>query len=526
MMTTSIRNIFQTLVSRLSKNRYQLLATFLFYKFLVQATDAARYGDFWHHAAAVNALIANALSPSHPFFSIMAPHAFLSPYSAMVAGYAALTHTSGINALETFGLINFCLFAYALFAFYESLVEGSDNANKNTCAFYGLLLILFLWGKYTWGFSGFLNFSLIADVLPYPSTFALALSFLGLSFGFGIRAQRHYIFSVLTFTFFGIVLLTHALTAIFFAVGLVCQLWSTPAPHRQHKILVGIILGSLALYATTLWPYFSIIALTFGAGDVYHGENHGMYLDVLSKIWPTIIALPFAAWALKSRAGQSILLIILVLSFVYLYGGLTAKYSFGRVISIIIILMQILIAVGLARLEQAAISRLPALATVVPLVLFTTLVYLSLPWLSATTSRALTVANSIRLGRPISLQHSYKDLLFLKEYVGDTSVVLSDIETSWIVPSMRGKVVGALHPQAFVADQKTRFNDVNLFFEANASPAQRLELVKKYHPDFLLLNKYTIKDYITMQEFFVSNNLGVIVYDSDHYVLLKLSLAN
>jgi hypothetical protein len=46
-------------------------------------------------------------------------------------------------------------------------------------------------------------------------------------------------------------------------------------------------------------------------------------------------------------------------------------------------------------------------------------------------------------------------------------VVLSDINTSWIVPSIRGKVVGALHPQAFVPDQKQRFDDVNTFFDAD-----------------------------------------------------------
>lgn len=510
----------------LSANRYLILICFLFYKFIFAATTPTQYGDFWEHSAAIQALLGNLYAPTHPFFALQASHAFISPYSILIASLAALTQTTAINALTAMGLVNFCLLAYSAKAFYSSFIKSSQSVSAQACAFYAFLLILFLWSSNTWGYSGFLNFSLIADVLPYPSTFALALSLLGLSLGFMTSTRFSFFYSALIYILFWFVLLTHPLTSIFFAVGLSCQLWSTHVSKRKNKILVGICLGLFAIYAATLWPYFSIIALILGAGDVYHSENHGMYLDVLSKIWPTLVALPFAAWALKDRAGQSIILIILMLGCVYIYGGLTEKYSFGRVISIIIILTQILIAVGIARLEQTAIYRLSTLATIIPLALFVTLLYLSLPWLSATSTRALTVANSIRLSRPISTQHAYKDLLFLQQHVSDNSVVLSDLETSWIVPSVRGKIVGALHPQAFVADQKIRFNDVNLFFDANTSTVQRLALAKKYHSDFLLLNKHTIKDHIAMQEFFVLNNLGVIVYDSDHYVLLKLSLAN
>ena len=252
----------------LSKYRYQILTGFLFYKFVFVATTAAQYGDFWEHSAAIKALIDNLSLPTHPFFALTAPHSFISPYSVLIAALATLTHTTAINALAVFGLFNFCLLAYSVKAFCSPLIKDSQSIRAQDCAFYGLLLMLFLWGANTWGYSGFLNFSLIADVLPYPSTFALALSLLGLSFHFKISTRFSFFESIFIYVLFWVVLLTHPLTSIFFASGLVCQLWSAAAEQRLQKLLTGVIFGSLAIFAATQWPYFSLVALIFGAGDV------------------------------------------------------------------------------------------------------------------------------------------------------------------------------------------------------------------------------------------------------------------
>ena len=494
----------------------------LLFSVTIGTTTGILYGDFWEHSAVVQAIITDPSAPKHPFFVLDAAHAFLSPYTLIVSQVAQIVNTSSIEALLLIGVLNFLLLLFGLRYFCPVATKEDSWLSAS----YAIVLILLLWGSNPWGYSGFLHYSQIADVLPYPSTFALGLTLVSLRlYQQGLAGERAWLTLVVYF-FYWLVLLTHPLTAIYFTCALAGQILCAPKKQRDLVVLQTSLGLLAALYLATQWPYFSIIDLLRGAGDVYHPENRSMYVDVISRTWPTLMALPLATWAFKDKKGQAILLTILMLFGVYVYGGLTEKYSFGRVISIIMILLQILIAVGVARLELGVTRKLPAFKVIIPLALFSTLIYFSFPWLQSTATRALTVVNSIRLGRPISSQISYKDLLFLKEYINDNSVVFSDLETSWIVPSIRGKVVGALHPQAFVADQKIRFNDVNLFFDANTSTAQRLALTKKYHSDFLLLNKHTIKDYITMQEFFVANNLGVIVYDSDHYVLLKLSLAN
>jgi len=502
----------------------RLLATagVLLISWTIYATEAFWHGDFWEHSAAVAAFTTKTSQLAHPLFQLVTPHAFLSPYIYLVSAISTRVGLTPIDALAVCGIINLLVLSLGLASWIASI--NKSTVRLSLC--YAILTILFLWGFHPWGYSGFFHYRVIADVLPYPSTFALAMTLVALSINAHAAQRNNYLWKPIVFLLFWVVLLTHPLTAIFFACGLIAQLWCVPKKLVLREVLLNAALGLLAVGAATLWPYYSIIELVSGAGDVYHPENRSMYVDVLSRIWPTLVALPFAAWALKDRRGQSILLIILMLAGVYLYGGMTEKYSYGRVISIIMILLQILIAIGLARLELSATARLPALRWIIPTVLFGSLLYFSMPWLIATSTRALTVANSIRLGRPISNQHSYKDLLFLEQQVDARSVVLSDINTSWIVPSIRGKVVGALHPQAFVPDQKQRFDDVNTFFGTKATVEQQLAIAKKYRADFLLLNKERTPHYQGLLEHFTTEGRGQVTFTSDKYILIKLSLSN
>jgi hypothetical protein len=504
------------------KWRTSLLVTVLLCVFSIYATGGAWYGDFWEHSAVVAAVRADTDSIAHPIFDLFSPHAFLSPYSFLVSALSTVADLAPTEALALQGIFNFFILSVGL-GFWIATI---DKSSATFSTFYALLNIFFLWGAHPWGYSGFFHYRVIADILPYPSTFAFALALIALSINICAGKQNSFVLKPAVFVSFWVVLLTHPLTSIFFAFGLIAQLWGMPKKQILREVALNAVLGLLAVGAATLWPYYSIIELVSGAGDVYHPENKSMYVDVLSRIWPTLVALPFAAWALKDRRGQSVLLIILMLAGVYFYGGMTEKYSYGRVISIIMILLQMLIAIGLARLEVYATARLPALRFIIPTVLFGSLLYFSMPWLIATSTRALTVANSIRLGRPISNQHSYKDLLFLEQQVGARSVVLSDINTSWIVPSIRGKVVGALHPQAFVPDQKQRFDDVNTFFDVATSFGQQLAIAKKYRAEFLLLNKERTPHYQNLLEYFTTEGRGQVTYTSEKYILIKLSLPN
>jgi hypothetical protein len=73
--------------------------------------------------------------------------------------------------------------------------------------------------------------------------------------------------------------------------------------------------------------------------------------------------------------------------------------------------------------------------------------------------------------------------------VGTNEVVLSDVLTSWPVPSSNGKIVAALHYELFVPDQGSRSADVARFFSPSETIAGQVGILDKYAARWILLNR-------------------------------------
>ena len=129
-------------------------------------------GDFWQHAAVVNELSKDLLHPRNPMIDADIPHAFYSPYSLLIAKFAQLTHTGPVNALAIFAFINLVFFIWTFYYFCRSIFKEQAQV----IAAISLFLILFLVGN-ALAWSGFYHFYFFHKGLPYPSTFAFALSF-------------------------------------------------------------------------------------------------------------------------------------------------------------------------------------------------------------------------------------------------------------------------------------------------------------------------------------------------------------
>ena len=115
----------------------------------------------------------------------------------------------------------------------------------------------------------------------------------------------------------------------------------------------------------------------------------------------------------------------------------------------------------------------------------------------------------------------YKNLTFLPDYIQKGSVVLSDLDTSWLVPSFGGKVIGALHVQAFVADDEQRRIDLLDFFAQNATAAKRQAIIQKYKPDYFLIDKHAIKDWKQLLSKLDSFSKTTQVYENAQYLLFR-----
>jgi hypothetical protein len=467
----------------ISRHRFSILVTFLFIRFLSFASNGFWSGDFWEHSAVVKELIERPLLPQHPLFLLDTPNAFMSPYALLVATFARLLSLSAIDALSIFSLVNFLLLAYGAKRFCSVI---SPKYAEST-AFYFILLTLMLWGNNPWPYSGFFHIEIIETVLPYPSTFSIALSLIGLSlFLKPINTYKVLSNSILCLIIWT-VLLSHPLTFIFLSSGLFFLSFSSDSfPFKKLFTLGCLIL--IACVTALFWPYFSLYDLLVGGSKVYHTSNLVMYLNVWERVWPNLFLIPFFLLVLRTRLTVIISLWFIALCLIYAYGTLSSNYSYGRIISYCILLAHVIAAYGLTRFEFGLQKTHINIIKTYHLLLISTLLALSLTWLPSTVTRLLTIGNQISKNKNFVNQISYKNLVFIKNFINPDQLVLADIETSWMVPTFGGRVIAALHPQAFVPDTFDRQRDINMFFSTETNKEQRIEMINKYRPQFLLLD--------------------------------------
>jgi hypothetical protein len=201
-----------------------------------------------------------------------------------------------------------------------------------------------------------------------------------------------------------------------------------------------------------------------------------------------------------------------ILSAVYVFGALSGKYTLGRVISYIVLLLHVAIADVVSDFELKmnrghlvdCLRRWVVTAGVVAFSLF-------LSW----NSLNVTLLRAFSTREPV-----YGSYLFLSRLTGQYDVILSDIRTSWIVPTFGGKVIAALHPLAFVPDHEIRKSDLKKLFDEETTLAERRRIIKKYGANYVLLNKLTIANFQEPARVFES--LGKFIFHSDSFMLIAV----
>lgn len=496
----------QALTSWLMKFRFAVLCFFVFGVMCLHTRNGQWFGDFWEHSAVVRELATHILHPSHPQLLLDAPHAFYSPYTVMVALLARALHWDALGALSIMGLVNLGLLFFGLRLFVFSIVPKHRSAT----AFYTLLLTLFWWGSSAWwgGFSGFFHIGNIGFVLPYPSTFATAITLAAIGMNRRRIETKRQICLVPIFLIAVIVLISHPIAFLFLIVGVVSQSCAERHSVPSQVILTGIILG-LAFLVATYWPYFPVLNLLMGESAVYHFSNRAMYHQVTTRIWPALIGVPLVIATIKSNRRHPLVLMLVLLVGIYGYGAVSDRYSYGRVLSYIVLLLHIIMAEHVSMLEStlqevhgsSGFRRLIVCATVTVMA-----VILSFKPLK------ITLWEALRERSP-----TYKNYLFLSRFTGQYEVVLGDIIASWMVPTFGGKIVAAAHPLAFVPDHDARRRDLDRFFNRATGLEERQQIIQKYKANYLLLRKSKGQH---LQRPFMPQ--GQIVFENESFVLISL----
>lgn len=466
--------------------------------------------DFWEHSAVVRELTTHVLHPKHPQLLIDAPHAFYSPYAVIVALLGRVLHRDAVATLSIAGLLNLGLLFLGIKLFVSSMVS---KQYRDATAFYTLLLTLFWWGSDPWFWSGFFHIRALGYVLPYPSTFAGALTLIACGLN-GIRIGTKRQLWVIPIFFISVtVLISHPTTFLFLSVGLISQSFTDRGPVLSQSLLVGGLLG-LSLLAVAFWPYFPVWSLLSDVSTHMRDmDSKVMYQQVVSRIWPSLLAVPLIIINIKSGWRRPVVLMVLVLSGIYAFGAISGKYSYGRVISYIVLLFHVVISEYLSKLESKIYKsyppsfrqRLIAPAGVMVLALLLSF----MPF--------LRVFGHAVLGQ----QSSYNSYLFLSKFTKQYDVVLSDIETSWVVPTFGGKVVASLHPLSFVPDHDVRRADLDRFFSGETAFFERQQIVQKYRANYLLLSKSAVAPWNELKRSFMTQ--GQVMFESDDFVLISLN---
>ena len=498
------------------RKRLALLLTCVAVYYLLQVSNGLWVEDFWDHSAAVSALMRDLLHPRHAQLGVDQPHVFFTPYSLMVACAARILGLSSIEALALFGLFNGALLVWGLRRYLRAMgVEDEQGV-----LFYGILCILFLWGAARWDYSGFFHVGILKFVLPYPSAFATGLALLGLALNRspqvpGLNLQRIAVLALLA-----IVMLTHPVAFVFMVAGLFADA-VTRSRRRAEAILTTVILVLAAVAISLLWPYYPFIQLSLGAANVYHASNGAMYVKLLGATWPVIVLLPFARRSLADARNRTMVVTAILLLGLYVAAGLVQKYSYGRVISYVMLLAQLVIAQYIAQWDRTIVAQPSARRYGPPLIVLT----LSVFWMGAiheVVTRALTAGNSLVHGRPVLHRMTFGHLEFLRDTIEPDSVVLANLDTSWIIPTFGAKVIALLHPHAFIDDLDRRRQDLETFFTAGVLKSERDRIIKRYQVLYLLLVKSqdVARHEILWQ--YLNGGEATVEYEDPAVVLLKL----
>lgn len=499
------------------RNRLTLLLTCITVYYLLQVSNGLWVEDFWDHSAAVSALMRDLVHPRHAQLAIDQPYVFFTPYSLMVACAARLLGLSSIEALALFGLFNGALLVVGLRHYLRAM--GSEDGQG--VLFYGILLILFLWGAGRWDYSGFFHAGILKFVLPYPSAFASGLALLGLALNRSAGAPVINLRRLVVLATLAIVMLTHPVAFVFMVAGLFADA-VTRSRHRGEAILVTLILVFASVAISLLWPYYPFVQLSLGAANIYHASNGAMYHNILGATWPAIVLLPFAGHLLTDARNRTMVLTAVLLLGLYATAWVFQKYSYGRVVGYVMLIAQLVIAQRIAQWDRVLFAQPAVRRYGLPLIVVA-LCLVGMGGIQSTVTRALTAANSLLKGRPVLHRMTFGHLEFIRDKIEPGSVVLANLDTSWIIPTFGAKVVALLHPHAFIDDLDRRGQDLAVFFSSQAPRALRERTIERYGVRYILLSKTRDPAWKEISDQFASGQGARVVYEDSDAVLIKLA---
>jgi hypothetical protein len=450
------------------RNCYYLLSALLVILTSIWIYKAQWSGDFFTHSAVVAELMRHPLHPQNPIIDSDVPHAFNSPYTLMVSLCATLLHTGPISALGLFAMLNLVLFLWAFAYFCRSFKQEKWQQ----FAFTGLLLILFLSGSDPFIWSGFFNVFTFFRVLPYPSTFAISLTFIAIGWVVREPFAKKLSLQMLALIFLAaIIFIVHPNTWVFLICGIFTALIVVQGFSLPTSIIaaVGVVTGSLLICLA--WPYYDVKELLWSDVD-YQAHSKELYTQVFQRTWPVLITIPFLFYQRNKKVVRFFLMLATVLLLLYVAGNISGHYGIGRVLSPLMMMLQLCIANVLTENKEP----LKAYAATCGLLLLC--MFLNL-------HNAKDLYHLFRNSRNTEYYTRYD---FIDDHVPEGSTVFANLRSSNLLPAFGVKVVATYFPGFGIKDMPERRKALEAVFQTPGMSEEKWKLVKGYSAEYLLID--------------------------------------
>ncbi|WP_163511549.1 hypothetical protein [Fodinicola acaciae] len=458
----------------------------LFLPAVVQTLQRRWAGDAFLHAAVIRDIAANPLHPHEPIIGGPQESPYITPVSLVIGWLVRLVGGSGYDGLTMWAVLNTVLLVAGFVLLCRAITR------QPLAAPLALIFTMLLWGSRTWIFSGVLAMNSLGFVLPYPSTTGLALLLLHWAVFLHFLRKRSWWLLGLLVVITVMIATVHAFSAACDAIGLLLILLQ----HRKKLDwkVAGLLAGGVVVAGvlTLLWPYYSVLKLS-NAGPAYSLVHQQLYVATVSRGWLILLCAPLLARRWWRDRLDPFALGFLVAVAIYLAGGLTGQFAFGRIITLVAVCAHVGAALEIA--DWLAVSGFPLPGRLLPVpVAGVAMAVLTFGCCIGFAGSGDGLVQAVSRGKlpgfvrqgaqrvPDVSQFGYLDRAF-----GEGDVVLA---SQWriAVPALANGAILVVspYPDAFTPDDAVRRAAVARFFSASASAAQRSAVIAKYHVKWVL----------------------------------------
>lgn len=458
--------------------------------------------DAWEHLSVLHALTENPWNPGNPTYALDIPSVRYSPYFVGLAFLCRVGHVDPYSALSAAAVLNTCLLILGIWRLLSSFDEAASAGAA-------LFVVLTLYGSPP-GYANSLALSDLPLLAMNPSAFSLPVVLISWTLfrRIAIRGGGAVEFIAISLLL-ACAVLDHAMTGVFGLMGLFVLAFAGDRPARWNLTLVAAAVAAIAIGIALAWPWFSFLTALRSNRDRDYWFNPYI-LELMLTTWCAPAAL-CALFLIPLRERPIIRTCLLggTLSIVIgLFAWVIKSPALARFPLAGVIYFQIGLGVFVHDAELLRPSRWPKLLkqlvstdssaenrAILQVTVAIFLIYFLVPQLVLIAKEPYLGRKYVAkvTGRKEKIEYPRQAMGALLGPIGPRDVVLSDIQTSWRIPSTRGRVVAALHYELFVPEQAQRTTDLNNFFSSD-NEAEREAVIRKYGVAWIVLNRERIGD--------------------------------